>query len=94
MALTVHEKTDIINKFADHATDTGSTVVQIAILTHDIAKLNEHINAHKKDVHCRRGLVAKVRKRESLLDYLYRTAPESYLDVVQRLCIRDKRNKQ
>lgn len=93
MALTVHEKTDVINKFADHATDTGSTVVQIALLTYDIAKLNEHIKAHKKDVHCRRGLVAKVRQRESLLDYLYRTDSKRYLNVVQELSIRDKRNK-
>lgn len=93
MALSIDEKTNIINKFSHHDTDTGSIEVQVALLTHDIAKINEHIKVHRKDVHCRRGLVAKVRSRESLLNYLYKSDRTRYLQTVQALSLRDKRNK-
>lgn len=93
MALSTVEKSAIINQFSHHASDTGSTEVQIALLTNDIAKINEHIKQNRKDVHCRRGLVAKVRQREALLDYLYKNNRASYLKTVQALSLRDKRNK-
>lgn len=93
MALSIEEKSNIISKFALHDLDTGSVEVQVALLTNDIAKINEHIKQHRKDIHCRRGLVAKVRQRESLLDYLYRSDRARYLQTVQALSLRDKRNK-
>ena len=93
MALTLDEKTNIISKFSHHDLDTGSVEVQVALLTHDIAKINEHIKIHRKDVHSRRGLVAKVRQRESLLNYLYKSDRTRYLQTVQALSLRDKRNK-
>lgn len=93
MALSVEEKSIIINKFSHHDLDTGSVEVQVALLTNDIAKINEHIKQHRKDVHCRRGLVAKVRQREALLDYLYKSNRTRYLQTVQALSLRDKRNK-
>jgi len=93
VALSVAEKSKIVGEFAHHDQDTGSVEVQVALLTHDIAKINEHIKKHRKDVHCRRGLVGKVRQRESLLDYLYRIDSVRYLKTVQTLMIRDKRNK-
>ena len=93
MALSVAEKTQIVSQFAHHDQDTGSVEVQVAILTHDIAKINEHIKKHRKDIHCRRGLVSKVRQREALLNYLYRIDSVRYLKTVQALMIRDKRKK-
>lgn len=93
MALSIAEKSSIISQFAHHDVDTGSVEVQVALLTHDIAKINEHIKKHRKDVHCRRGLVGKVRQRESLLNYLYKISNERYLKTVQTLNLRDKRNK-
>ena len=63
-------KTEIINTYKIHETDTGSPEVQIALLTHRINHLNEHLKTHKKDHHSRRGLLMMVGQRRGLLNYL------------------------
>lgn len=93
MALSLSEKTRIVESFSQHHQDTGSVEVQVALLTHDIESLNQHIKNNPKDVHSRRGLVNKVRQRESLLNYLFRKDRLRYLQLVKRLSIRDKRSK-
>ena len=71
-----------------HASDTGSTKVQIAGLTARINELNEHFRAHAKDHHGRRGLLKMVGKRRRLLDYLKRTDVTGYRQVLQDLGLR------
>ena len=78
MALMKEEKAKIIKEFAKSANDCGSTEVQIAILTNEINNLTEHLKEHKHDYHSKRGLLMKVGKRRSLLDYLKRTNVVSY----------------
>ncbi|MFC1663509.1 30S ribosomal protein S15, partial [Patescibacteria group bacterium] len=63
-------KESIIKKFKTHASDTGSTEVQIAILTEEINQLTDHLKSHKKDYSSRRGLLRKVGQRRRLLNYL------------------------
>ena len=70
MAITQERKTQLINEFKTHESDTGSPEVQIAILTDQINNLNEHLRTHKKDHHSRRGLLKMVGKRRNLLTYL------------------------
>lgn len=71
-----------------HENDTGSSQVQVAHLTERIESLTEHLKAHPQDNHSRRGLLQMVGKRRRLLDYLKRTEPATYQDVVQRLKLR------
>ena len=71
MALSKIEKQDIIKDFAHDEKDTGSTEVQIAILTKEIAYLTEHFKEHKHDFHSKRGLLKKVGKRRSLLSRIF-----------------------
>ena len=73
MALTKIEKQQIIKEFARDEKDTGSTEVQIAILTKEIEKLTAHLKEHKHDYHSNRGLLMKVGQRRSLLKYLAKT---------------------
>ena len=68
--LTKQEKTAIMQQYARHEGDTGSPEVQIAVLTADINKLNEHFKVHKKDFHGNRGLLKKIGRRRDLLKYL------------------------
>ena len=63
------KKTEIINEFKIHEKDTGSTEVQVAVLTERINELNEHLKVHKKDHHSRRGLLKMVGRRRNLLRY-------------------------
>lgn len=70
MALVKEDKKKVIEKFKTHENDTGSSEVQVAILTKKINMLNEHLKANKKDHHSRRGLVIMVGKRKRLLEYL------------------------
>ena len=70
MALTKERKSQIIKDFAKNEKDTGSTEVQIAILTEEINNLTEHLKEHSHDYHSRRGLLKKVGQRKSLLNYL------------------------
>jgi small subunit ribosomal protein S15 len=78
----------IIGDFGTHATDTGSPEVQVALLTERINHLTEHLKAHKKDHHSRRGLIMMVGKRRRLLDYLRNQNVERYRSVIAQLGLR------
>lgn len=82
------EKKSVMVKFQTHAKDTGSSQVQIAILTEKIAMLTEHLREHKKDKHSRRGLLGMVGKRRRLLKYLQMSNAAQYADVVKQLGLR------
>ncbi len=82
------EKKSVMQKFQTHAKDTGSSQVQIAILTEKIAALTEHLREHKKDKHSRRGLLGMVGKRRRLLKYLQMSNQSQYADVVKQLGLR------
>lgn len=88
MALKKEEKTEVIKEVKTHDKDTGSPEVQIAIFTENIKKLTEHLKAHKKDNHSRRGLLKMVSKRRKLLDYLMKTNKKRYEEVVKKLGLR------
>lgn len=78
-------KEKIIKKFATHENDTGSSEVQIAILTEEIRQLTEHLKTHKKDFSSRRGLLKKVGERRRLLRYLERENTSSFENLAKRL---------
>ena len=82
------EKAEIIAKFAAHEGDTGSPEVQIALLSHRITYLTEHLNTHKHDHHTRRGLMLLVGQRKRLLQYLQSADIERYRSLIKRLGIR------
>ena len=83
------EKAPTVEKHKTHATDTGSTRVQVALLTERINHLNDgHFRSHAKDHHSRRGLLKLVGKRKRLLNYLRRTDVEGYRQLIQELGIR------
>ncbi len=86
--LARERKTDVINRYQTHASDTGSPEVQIAILSERIGDLTEHFKTHKKDHASRRGLLMLVSKRRRLLDYLKTYDSERYKIVIQKLGIR------
>lgn len=81
-------KSRIIEEYKIHEGDTGSPEVQIAILTHRINELNEHLKEHKKDHHSRRGLLKMVGKRRGLLNYLMKNDLERYRKLIERLGLR------
>jgi len=81
-------KGDTIAKYRKHDTDTGSPEVQIALLTDRINHLTEHLKAHKKDHHSRRGLLMLVGKRRRFLDYLKNNDVERYRSVIAELGLR------
>lgn len=86
--LATEKKTEIIDKYRTHDSDTGSPEVQIAILSGRINELTEHFKTHKKDFASRRGLLMMVSRRRRLLDYLKANTPERYRDVIGKLGIR------
>lgn len=88
MPISKEEKQEIVKKFGDNDLDTGSPEVQIAILTHRIRELTDHVKVHKKDNHTRRGLVQLVSKRKRLLKYLVRKNVDSYVNLIKELGIR------
>ena len=88
MALSKERKNEIINDFARHEGDTGSPEVQIAVLTADINKLNEHFKVHKKDYHSNRGLLKKIGRRRDLLKYLKNKDLDRYTTLVDKLGLR------
>jgi len=88
LTLVKEEKQKIIENFKTHEMDTGSTEVQIAILTSRINKLNEHLKANKKDNHSRRGLVMMVGKRKRLLQYLKNREISKYKKLIKELGLR------
>ncbi|TDF41868.1 30S ribosomal protein S15 [Alteromonadaceae bacterium M269] len=88
MSLSKAETAQIIADYAIKEGDTGSSQVQIALLTHNINKLQSHFADHKKDHHSRRGLLRMVSQRRKLLDYLKGKNVESYQDLIKRLGLR------
>jgi small subunit ribosomal protein S15 len=88
MTITKERKTGLIGEFHRSEKDTGSPEVQIAILTTRINGLTEHLQGHKRDFACRRGLLMLVSRRRRLLDYLKKVDPQRYLDILRRLEIR------
>ncbi len=86
--LSKAEKTEIIKEFALSPEDTGSPEVQVAILTHRIDQLTEHLKVHRHDEHSRRGLLKMVGRRRRHLAYLQNVDPERYRDLIQRLGLR------
>lgn len=86
--ITKEQKTELINKYAIHEGDTGSPEVQIAILSHRISTLTEHLKVNKKDHHSRRGLLKMVGHRRNLLNYLMKVDIERYRSIVERLGLR------
>ncbi len=88
MALTREKKETVIGQFKVHEKDTGSSEVQIALLTERINSLAEHFKANKKDHHSRRGLLMMVSQRRRLLDYLKRENIERYRAVIKKLGLR------
>jgi small subunit ribosomal protein S15 len=85
---TNNSKTSLITAYQQHAADTGSPEVQIALLSSRISHLTGHFQKHPKDHHSRRGLLKMVSQRRQLLDYLKRTAHERYVSVIDRLGLR------
>ena len=88
MALKKDVKAKIIKKYARDEKDTGSPEVQIAILTEEINALTEHLQNNKQDKHSKRGLLIKVGKRRSLLNYLIKTDVKKYREIVSKLGLR------
>lgn len=88
MALLKDAKSDLIKRYRQHDSDSGSPEVQIAVLTNRISYLTEHFKLHKKDHHSRRGLLQLVGRRRRLLDYLRDIDDARYRAVIERLGIR------
>ena len=88
--LTAEQKKEIIETYAVHEGDTGSSEVQIAILSKRIALLTEHLKTHKKDYHSRRGLLKLVGQRRNMLNYLRRSDLERYRILGEKLGLRLK----
>ena len=81
-------KAAAIGDYGKNESDTGSTEVQVALLTSRINELSEHFKMHKKDHHSRRGLLKLVSQRRRLLNYLRRTGPDRYQGLIKRLGLR------
>jgi small subunit ribosomal protein S15 len=90
MRVTKEKKTEIIGEYHRHDSDTGSPEVQIAILSHRISQLTDHLKVHKHDQSSRRGLIKMVGKRRRHLAYLKRKDPSTYLSLTESLGIRRK----
>jgi len=88
MAISQERKNEIINQYKIHENDTGSPEVQIAVLTADINTLNDHLRAHKKDHHSRRGLMKMVGRRRNLLTYLRNKDVQRYRELINSLGLR------
>ena len=88
MALTKEKKAEIVKRFAKDEKNTGTTEVQIAILTEEIKALTEHLKEHKHDFHSRRGMLKKVGQQRSLLNYLKNKDVTRYREVVKKLGLR------
>jgi len=88
MSLTKDKKAELVDKYGRDGDDTGSTEVQVALLTERINELTEHLRAHSKDHHSRRGLLMLVGRRRRLLRYLERTDLERYRALVADLGLR------
>lgn len=88
MGLSAVEKAKILADYQQKEGDTGSPEVQVALLTANINKLQEHFQSHKHDHHSRRGLIRMVNQRRKLLDYLRDRNADRYSDLIKRLGLR------
>ncbi|RDI94659.1 30S ribosomal protein S15 [Meiothermus sp. QL-1] len=88
MPFTREEKTKIIEAYAQKPGDTGSTEVQVALLTERINRLSNHLNANPKDMSAKRGLLMLVGQRKRLLRYLQKTDEERYKALIEKLGLR------
>jgi small subunit ribosomal protein S15 len=88
MALAEADRAAVVDKHRLHPSDTGSADVQVALLTHRINSLAEHLRSHKHDNHSRRGLLKMVGRRRRLLNYLSRTEHERYVQLIADLGLR------
>ncbi|HEY9827006.1 MAG TPA: 30S ribosomal protein S15 [Stenomitos sp.] len=88
MALLQEKKQEIINAYQVHPTDTGSSDVQVAMLTERISRLSDHLKTNKKDHSSRRGLLKLIGQRKSLLAYIQKHNQEHYRELITRLGIR------
>ena len=88
MSITKESKLKIISKFANNKKDTGSTEVQIAVISERIKNLTAHFKNHNHDNHSKRGLIAMVNKRKKLLSYLSRKDNLKFKDIIKKLNIR------
>ena len=88
MALKAETKKEIIKKYETHKGDTGSSEVQIAILTEENKTLTEHLKVNIHDFHSKRGLLKKVGKRRKLLEYLKKEDINRYRDLIKKLGLR------
>ena len=89
MAVTKERKAELIRQYGKDERDSGSSAVQVAILTERIKGLTEHMKAHKKDYHTRRGLLTLVGQRRRLLSYIKKQDVEAYRSLIRSLGIRD-----
>ena len=88
MSIAQQEKAELVKNYGRGENDTGSTEVQVAILTTRINNLTEHLKTHKKDFHSRRGLLVMVGQRRRLLDYLNSNSNERYAELIKSLGLR------
>lgn len=88
MSLTVEHKREIVERFGEDANDTGSTSVQVALLTARIKELTEHLREHRRDHHSRRGLLMLVGQRRRLLQYLRGKDIDRYRELIAELGLR------
>jgi len=86
--IAAERKQSVIETHRVHDKDTGSSEVQVALLTERINELSDHFKTHAKDHHSRRGLLRIVSQRRRLLEYLRRNAPGRYQELIQRLGLR------
>ncbi|MBI1345840.1 30S ribosomal protein S15 [bacterium] len=88
MSITKERKSELIKDFQRGEVDTGSPEVQIAVLSHRISQLTDHLKGHMKDHASRRGLLMLVSKRRRLLDYLKNSSPNRYFAVIEKIGLR------
>lgn len=88
MALSKEAVAEIVKEFGRDEQDSGSTPVQVALMSKQISELTEHLKTHKNDHHSRRGLLVLVGKRRRLLDYLKRVNRDLYLQTIDKLNLR------
>ena len=86
--MTKERKQEIINTFKTHEADTGSTQIQIAVLTEEINDLNAHLSIHKHDFHSKRGLFQKIGRRKRLMTYLKNSDLRAYSELIEKLGLR------
>jgi len=88
MSLTQEKKQEIISKYQIHETDTGSSNLQVALLTERISQLTEHLKVNNNDHSSRRGLLKLIGQRKRLLGYIKKENPQAYQDLIRQLGIR------